>query len=239
MSRPPDDRPENDLEWTLVRRPRVTRRMHLELDAEGRLVVVAPRHLDHADVQALLVDNRTQVDRFLTRARARHLPPLRYVDGEQHLYRGSRLRLHLRKSRTPGVHVEHDELQLAAPELRPHDVRRRLAAWYRAEAACWFAERLAVVRQRTPWAREQALTLDRRRMKRTWGTCRANGTLRFNTHLVKAPEATVDYVIAHELCHLKVMNHGPDFYRLQSEVCPDWRRQRDRLRRQGHHYLRE
>jgi predicted metal-dependent hydrolase len=80
-------------------------------------------------------------------------------------------------------------------------------------------------------------------MRRTWGTCRllgdGRGVIRLNTHLVKAPPRCLDFVIGHELCHLQEMNHGPDFYRLQEAICPDWRDLRDELRERGHHYTQE
>lgn len=76
-------------------------------------------------------------------------------------------------------------------------------------------------------------------MKRTWGTCNSKGLIRLNTHLVKAPQACLDYVISHELCHLKEMNHGPGFYRLQEAIWPDWRRYRQHLREHGNRYTQE
>ena len=76
-----------------------------------------------------------------------------------------------------------------------------------------------------------------RLMKRTWGNCSASGLITLNPHLVKAPPELVDYVIAHEVCHLREHNHGKAFYALQDRLHPNWREARDRLKKQGHRYL--
>jgi predicted metal-dependent hydrolase len=55
--------------------------------------------------------------------------------------------------------------------------------------------------------------------------------------LMKAPPQCIDYVIAHEICHLKEHNHGKGFYSLQDQLYPDWREAKAHLRDKGHIYL--
>ena len=66
-----------------------------------------------------------------------------------------------------------------------------------------------------------------------WGSCTAEGRLMYSWRLAMAPPAVLDYVAAHEVCHLARMDHSPAFWRLVSDLCPDWRTQRDWLRREG------
>ena len=66
-----------------------------------------------------------------------------------------------------------------------------------------------------------------------WGSCSARGTLSFNWRLVIAPLEVLDYVIVHELCHLRVLGHSKHFWQLVEQHRPDWRRQRDWLRVHG------
>ena len=233
--------PLDDLDWTLERRPRVTRRLHLELDAEGGLVVVAPPRMHEAEVALLLTENRRRVDRFLEQARARQLPPLRWQSGETHLFGGEALVLtiHRHHGRGSQVRVEGGKLVVSLSDPRPEAVRKALQRWYTKHARTLFQERFDHWRQAAEWTAGRPLKLDLRRMKRTWGTCRPNGTIRLNTHLVKAPQSTLDSVICHELCHLAEMNHGPRFYALQERLYPDWRREKARLRHEGHRYVHE
>jgi predicted metal-dependent hydrolase len=74
-------------------------------------------------------------------------------------------------------------------------------------------------------------------MKRTWGNCSSRGVIKLNTHLIKAPFKVIDSVIAHELCHLREMNHGKAFYALLENLNPDWREDRARLLSEGNSYL--
>lgn len=64
-----------------------------------------------------------------------------------------------------------------------------------------------------------------------WGSCSARGTLSFNWRLVKLPAKLFDYVIVHELCHLKHLNHSPAFWQLVARHIPDYRQRRQQLRK--------
>ena len=70
-------------------------------------------------------------------------------------------------------------------------------------------------------------------MRSQWGSCNESGKLALNTHLVKLPQALVDYVLVHELCHLKQMNHGKRFQGLMDAHLPDWRDRQNELNRFG------
>jgi predicted metal-dependent hydrolase len=68
-----------------------------------------------------------------------------------------------------------------------------------------------------------------REQRTRWGSCSARGTLSFNWRLALAPLEVLDYVVVHELCHLREPNHSSRFWRLVASRRPDWRRQRDWL----------
>ena len=70
-----------------------------------------------------------------------------------------------------------------------------------------------------------------------WGSCSPRGVLTFNWRLVLAPYAVLDYVVVHELCHLREANHGPEFWALVEEARPGYREPRKWLRRHGHELL--
>lgn len=67
------------------------------------------------------------------------------------------------------------------------------------------------------------------KMRRQWGSCSPRGQVFLSPHLVKAPTPCVDYVIAHELCHLKEHNHSPRYYRRLREIMPGWEPVKARL----------
>jgi predicted metal-dependent hydrolase len=68
-----------------------------------------------------------------------------------------------------------------------------------------------------------------RSMKSRWGSCTGKGKITLNLKLIYMPVDLIDYVVLHELCHLKELNHSPAFYALLSRVMPNWKAQRKRL----------
>jgi predicted metal-dependent hydrolase len=232
--------PSGQFEYSIVHRSRVTKRLHLELDATGGLVVVAPKHWSRSYIHQTLSQNTGRLARFVAKARERLLPPLQYSAGEAHLFLGESYPLMI----VDGVHRK-TEILLAAQELQvktsrcgAQAIRLTLQDWYRQQAAIVFAARMEILAGKAPWVKRKLPSLRLRRMKRTWGNCSSKGVIKLNTHLVKTPLAIVDSVIAHELCHLEEMNHGKAFYALLEGLNPNWHADRAMLRSHGHIYLR-
>ena len=99
-------------------------------------------------------------------------------------------------------------------ELWPH-----LAAWYREEALGRLRERVR------HWGARMGLTpgpVALKEWKRRWGECHPDGTLKFNWRLILCPPAVIDYVVVHELAHLKVPGHNPRFWGQVAKVLPDY-----------------
>jgi predicted metal-dependent hydrolase len=232
---------DNEIEYEIVHRPRVTRRIHLDIDARGGLLVVAPRSLSRREIRRSLQSRATRVARFLDRARQqqRELPQLDYVNGESHLYLGQEHTLELLQAPGKRGRVEREgrTIRVVAPDPHPERVRNQLLRWYRRAAEAQFTQRLQDAGKRAPWTRGVTPPLRLRAMKRTWGNCTAKGVITLNTALIKAPGELIDYVICHEVCHLREHNHGPDFYRLQQQLFPRWRVARQQLADSGHLYL--
>lgn len=63
-----------------------------------------------------------------------------------------------------------------------------------------------------------------------WGSCSSKGNINLNLNLMRLPEHLRDYVMLHELCHLRQMNHGPEFHALLESLCPDWKECRAKLK---------
>ncbi|MDX2481494.1 MAG: SprT family zinc-dependent metalloprotease [Desulfuromusa sp.] len=227
------------LEYTITNRPRVTRRLHMEIDEQGGLVVVAPRNWSKAHISATLTQNISRVERFLIRARQRQRQPVLYTNGELHFYLGERYPLVV----NPGAGLKasvvfgENELRVSTRQCDPESIRLALQGWYLKQARKVFSARMQTVVARADWLDDRPIPLKLRRMKRTWGNCSSSGVIKLNTHLIKAPLPILDSVIAHELCHLKEMNHGKKFYALLARLNPNWQQDRALLRSEGNLYL--
>jgi predicted metal-dependent hydrolase len=229
------------IDFEIVHRPAVTRRIHLEIDPQGGLQVVAPRRMSRRAINSALQDRAQRVASFLVDARARQqdLPELRYVDGEQHLFMGQAytLFLHHRPGKRALVELSGGQIDMVLPDTGKDAVRASLAAWYRQRAYSEFAERLITTCRGAPWTGGKVPNMRLRLMKKTWGSCSSKGRITLNPHLIKAPQHCIDYVVAHEVCHLLELNHGKAFYALQEQLYPDWREVKALLRSSGHIYL--
>jgi len=212
----------------------------LELDQQGGLVVVAPAHWPKKHIRATLARNIPHVERFLAKAREKHTTPLQYVQGELHFYLGESypLAIHQVVGGRTAVALVDGEMRIDTPKPNSDHIQISLQNWYLKMAGPVFNERLAVISRRAPWVNGKTVPLKLRRMKRTWGNCSSRGVIKLNTHLVKAPLAIIDSVLAHELCHLEEMNHGKAFYALLETLNPFWRQHRAQLRSEGSTYLR-
>lgn len=229
------------IEYEVVHRPRITRCIHLELAEHGTLQVVAPRRMSQRVIQATMQGWAGYVARFLASARAqqRDIPVLGYVSGEKHLFMGQTYPLDIRVSagKRASVELADGHIRIVSPGSDPKSIRARLTDWYRGRAGQHFSGRMAAFSQAATWTGGKSPVTRLRLMKRTWGTCSAQGVITLNPHLVKAPPECIDYVIAHEICHLKEHNHGKAFYALQEQLYPGWREAKALLRSKGHVYL--
>ncbi len=121
----------------------------------------------------------------------------------------------------------HVGLPVGADEARVRDI---VQSWLQREARRVFEERAAVFAERLG-VRVTRLSLSSAQTR--WGSASASGAIRLNWRLIHFPLATIDYVVVHELSHLREMNHGPRFWATVQSVLPDYERQRRRLREAG------
>jgi predicted metal-dependent hydrolase len=228
------------IDYEVTHRPAVTRRLHLEVGKKGQLQVVAPRGMSRRAIQKTLQHRAPYVARFLARARSRQrdLPELNYASGEEHWYLGQRFPLEVieQPGKRASVELSGGRIRLVVPEAGAERTRHSLEGWYRRQAQRYFELRLIDYSQAAAWT-DQPPPMRLRRMKRTWGSCSSRGMITLNPQLIKAPELSIDYVIAHEVCHLGEHNHGKAFYALQEQLFPRWREARDHLTQKGHRYL--
>jgi len=219
----------------------VTRRIHLRTAADGSLLVIAPRRMSKRSIHKMLQDRVHKVVSFLVGAQTRlsETPQPAYVDGEEHLFLGENHPLELREPAGCKATVELVDgiIRISTRDRSPARIKRLLEDWYRTRAGDHFAVRMAVLAGRARWLDSETPPIRLRKMKRTWGSCSGKRVITLNTRLVKTPPVCIDYVIAHEICHLQEMNHGRAFYALQDELFPDWRAVRSRLRKKAHIYL--
>ncbi len=106
---------------------------------------------------------------------------------------------------------------------------------YRAAAKAYIPQRVAYYAETYCHILPPAVSsIAIRSQKTRWGSCSSRGTLSFNWRLMLAPPAILDYVVVHELCHLRHMNHSKDFWACVETILPDYKERRKWLNEHGH-----
>lgn len=157
-------------------------------------------------------------------------PPRKYLNGESHLYLGRHYRLKIRKSLRSEVKIGSGFMIVG---LNNHfdksAVQKTIESWYRERAEIIFNKILTDLHPVLEKNQIPNKPLSIRFMKSRWGSCTASKRIIINTNLIKAPKKCIEYVIIHEMCHLKQPNHGKAFYNLQSKLMPDWEYWKNKL----------
>jgi len=162
-----------------------------------------------------------------------------FVSGESINYLGRQYQLKV-VLRSTAPHVPQASMsrgRLVVPVARRWGAKRRRVA-VRAALAAWFREH-AVVQIQTAVDRFSTrlgvtvASVEVREMKTRWGSGGTDGRLRFNWRIVMARKRQLEYVVAHELCHVRYHDHSREFWRLLSRVMPDYEQRRQELERMG------
>jgi predicted metal-dependent hydrolase len=158
--------------------------------------------------------------------------PRLYINGETHLFRGIETVLDIKKSSKTYVRFYDMAIELRLEKANDSQaVKRLLYKGYKNEALIVFPDILNKVLKKYEEQAFKPTGLVIRTMKRRWGSCSNKGKITLSTELIKLPDLFIEYVILHELCHLKHHNHGREYYRLLSDLFPDYKQVRKELRR--------
>ena len=203
----------------------------------GQLKVTAPEKSPVDQVERVLRRRASWIRRQIreTSALPPETPPREWVSGETHYYLGRQYRLRIRTSYPLGVRLVGRFFQIGVKERgNPEEVRQLMERWYLKHARSTFERRLQRIIETTPRLNLKKIPpLIVRRIRTRWGSCSAAGRILMNVDAVKLPSGCLDYVLMHELCHLKHADHGKAFWRHLDRCMPDWEHWRRRLDRIG------
>ncbi|MDD0838996.1 SprT family zinc-dependent metalloprotease [Curvibacter sp. HBC61] len=211
------------------------------------LVVSAPRWVTLVEVDAALQSKSAWILRKLGESRERlqrqAAAQVRWADGAELPYLGEPLRLTLSPGQSPGgqlqtltptealaVGVSRRLLLGLPPQAAESQVRDAVQAWLMREAKALFTQRLDHF---APQLGVQWKKLALSNAGTRWGSARIDGSIRLNWRLIHFSLPVIDYVVVHELAHLRVMDHSPRFWDTVASVVPDHAQRRQQLRQVG------
>ncbi|MGA2551349.1 MAG: SprT family zinc-dependent metalloprotease [Burkholderiaceae bacterium] len=219
------------LEYQLRRSRR--RSIGFAVDELG-LTVTAPRWVTLAQIDEALREKERWIFAKIAemQERRRAIPRVHWEDGGTLPYLGAPLTLCLADHAQRGEAVQYDAsrrcLTVALPPLAGRQqLKDRVQGWLQAEARRIFAARLDFFAARLGVS-QRSFRLSSAATR--WGSCSSDGRILLNWRLVHFPMSSIDYVVAHELAHLKEMNHGPGFWKTVGQILPGFEAARAHLR---------
>jgi predicted metal-dependent hydrolase len=162
--------------------------------------------------------------------------PSQLVDGERWPVFGEWLPVRIEQAKVHSITVTEGGVKLVFTSRQQSVASqwRLWQQWYRQQALAYAEDRVDY------WITQMASQLPLlpasvsvRQYRSRWGSCTSHGELKFNYLLAMAPKTVFDYVVVHELCHLKHMHHGKEFWHMVAEYCPQWQQQRQWLKQYG------
>jgi hypothetical protein len=166
--------------------------------------------------------------------RSRQVPEARWHDGVALPFLGDSLVLRLQAASRPAAERAGGELRVMAPPRSEESaIRSTVIGWYKRVALPFLCERVASIAERAAIAPPRVFLSS---ALARWGSCNSRREVRLAWRLVKAPPPLVDYVVCHELAHLRHMNHSRAFWAEVECQCPDYRVQRRQLFATDHLY---
>jgi hypothetical protein len=224
-----------EVPYLIVRSARRRRTIEIRVDRVEGVVVAAPERTSRAALREALARRGRWILERLAEAAATAAP--RFVSGEVFPVAGTPALLDVRehRGRAPRVGLVNATLGVDLParlaaEGREAAVRVALVRWYRGVA---LARVQRAVERLEPVVGARATRVLVRDQRRRWGSCAADGTLRFNWRLAMLDDELVEYVVCHELTHLLHGGHGPAFWTALEGVMPGAKRLRAQLHSAG------
>ncbi|MGH8595816.1 MAG: M48 family metallopeptidase [Gammaproteobacteria bacterium] len=208
------------------------RTLGLEVHRDLRVVIRAPVACPDELVARYLARNKRWISRQLAQFQSLPAPRprRRYIAGETHLYLGTEYPLRLRPEGRSRVVLEDEALAVyGIGAMNPTATESALARWYLARAKVEFHAVVAACHAHPRFAGYPQPRLTIRTMRTRWGTLCAKRGMTLNSVLIQAAPECIEYVVCHELCHLRYRGHGRRFHQLLSAVLPDWEARKQRL----------
>jgi predicted metal-dependent hydrolase len=222
---------EHTLDYRLLRSKRRT--IGFLIDDEG-LRVTAPRWVTVTEIELAITEKRTWIFKKINEQRERSVrrlqPPMEWRDGARLPYLGADIVVRIADSANTGIRFDEQtrELHVSLPaSATEQQLKDRVQGWLQAEAKRIFAERLDI------YASKLGVTFKGFALSSAstqWGSCTADGRIRLNWRLMHFALPNIDYVVAHELSHLREMNHGPQFWATVQSLLPEFETARKTLR---------
>lgn len=221
------------IRYTVVRSARRKKTLTITIDPGNGVRVLVPARTPYAEIESMVRKRAGWILRKLAEERSGPQPkPLETGDTLHYLGSEVRLLVQFTSDEALAVSLDSGVLTVACPVRLPDNDRTAAIRW---ALLGWYRERASELLRKSVESWQPRVGVSAARIsigdqKTRWGSCSSKGSLRFNLRLAMAPQALIDYVAVHELCHLLEANHSASFWQHVRQFMPDFEDRRRRLR---------
>jgi predicted metal-dependent hydrolase len=225
------------INYSIVKTKRKT--IGITVDRNGKVKVSAPLYVSEKEIREVVQEKTDWIAKKVNEVRKRNLNTVHkeFVSGEEFLYLGEKYTLKIAELdlAKPEVLIQADTIVVyifkgLTGESRKQVVKETLIKWYRQCFTEVVEERIEKYSLYLSVSPRKVVVKDQ---KTRWGSCSEKRNINLNWRLVMAPIEIIDYVVVHELCHLRIMNHSKDFWNLIESTLPNYRESRGWLKVNG------
>ncbi len=217
---------DTDISYDVISNPVLAKKIRIHVHPNSRIEVEVPNNHSLREIEDAVRKRSRWIVKQLesTRQIREHTLQREYISGETHFYIGKRYQLRIIKSKEllPNIKLKAGLIEITTRSSDIISVRRRLNNWYKSKSKNYFKKRLQLLADKISWI-EETPSFKLISMKKQWGSCSPNGKIHLNPWLIRAPVDCIDYVIIHELCHLRERNHSKKYYELLCHHHPNWK----------------
>lgn len=229
----------HNIEYTVAFRKRKT--IGISISSEKGIQVFAPKWVNSAQIQEILRKKANWIlkNQASINERKALIPEKNYINGEVFLYLGQNYTLNITEHCAGiliGLDNENFKLNIALPfdiptEQRKEVLRQALVQWYKQQAKSLIDERIRFYSKIMQLHPSKVLIKEQ---KRIWGSCTARNSININWKIIMAPLNIVDYLVVHELAHIREKNHSSRFWELAASFLPDCKERSKWLKLNGY-----
>jgi len=222
-----------ELTYLLVRSKKRKKTISLQVRTDGTILVSAPYRTPVGEIDKFLNQKKRWLNRIIEEreTRLKDIKPKEYLTGELFLYLGIQYTLRIADEMGESGSLTFSEGQFVLSVNKVHQGRELFIEWYKKRSREYIEE--SVKRY------SQALRLNPGGIRISnalcrWGSCSSDNNLSFSWRLIMAPCPVIDYVVVHELAHMREKNHSMRFWGLVAKTIPDYNKQRLWLKENGY-----
>jgi hypothetical protein len=220
------------LKYTVIRSRRRKKTLSIQVEKDGTVLVRVPLRAVQTDIDRFLKEKKQWLLKAIGRQQQNQNRQSRaFMPGERFDYLGETYPLEIGERDDPGDALTFTGREFLLKRDALGGVRVLFHLWFQKQARVHLEER---VRRFSGLLRISPAGVAVHNARSRWGSCSPEDRLRFTWRLIMAPPEIIDYVVVHELCHMKIRNHSRDFWELVQSILPDYKKRRAWLRDHGH-----